>query len=65
LQGSSTFVIVHLGASCIENAPTLASTSSCLVATRLILVVICSRRVATRCLVAIGSYLVAMESYSL
>jgi hypothetical protein len=60
-----SFAIVHLGAFCIDNATTLVATSSCPVATGLILVVIDSCQVATISLVAIGSYPVETESYSL
>jgi hypothetical protein len=56
------FVILHLGAFCMENAPTLVAISPCLVATGLTVVTICSRRIATRSLVAFGSYRVSMES---
>jgi hypothetical protein len=46
----------------MENALILVAINSCLVATGLTLVTICSRRIATRSLVAFGSYRVSMES---
>jgi hypothetical protein len=66
-----SFAIMHLGAFCIENAPTLVAINSCLVATGLTLVAIGSRRIATTvglgvidsCSVATGS--VAISSIEL
>jgi hypothetical protein len=46
----------------MENAPTLLAISSCLVATGLTVVTICSRRIATRSLVAFCSYRVSVDS---
>jgi hypothetical protein len=62
---------MHLAAFCIENAPTLVATNSCIVATGLTLVAIGSRRVATTsglgvidsCSVATGS--IAISSVEL
>jgi hypothetical protein len=54
------FAIVHLGAFSIKNTPTLVATRYCPVATGAHSGCnFCSRRVATRSLVAIGSCLIA------
>jgi hypothetical protein len=56
------FAIVRLGAFCIENAPTLLQLGLVQLQLEFILVAICSRRVATRSLVATGLCPIAMES---
>jgi hypothetical protein len=53
---------VRLGAFCIENAPTLLQLGLVQLQLEFILVAICSRRVATRSLVATGLCPIAMES---